>query len=328
MRHSFASRALVLAPLMALAACGGGDGAGVQSASSNPAPSYTKFNDLSGSQTMPAAGLLYNVRLINGANTLTIEAVDPAIATANYNATTGSVSLTGPQGRASSFTSADIISQTSSATTYQKGVGSVSVSPTIPAERLTVSTPNVAGVDLNYTRIGSWAIWNTTYNNYQTSTGIFGVNTLASDMPRTGSASYTTTVVGSALHNSGSFPTFRIDSASSTATFSANFAANSVSTAINISAFPQTGVSNGAATYSTVATPLFNMSGSGTISSSGSTFSGTISSTSANTNLTGQFAGGFFGPQAAEMGYFFGASGTMPSGYAGYVLGTVTGRKP
>ncbi|NKJ00435.1 transferrin-binding protein-like solute binding protein [Novosphingobium sp. SG707] len=327
MRHSFVTRALVLSPLMALAACGG-DGAGVQSASSNPAPAYTKFNDLSGAQTMAASGLLYNTRTINGVFTLTVEAADPAIATANYNATTGSVSLTGPQGRASSFTSADIISQTSSATAYQKGVGTIANAPTIPAERLTVSTPNVGGVDLSYTRIGSWGIWNASYNNYQTSTGIFGVNTLASDMPRTGSANYTTTVVGSAYQNSGSFPTFRIDSATSTANFTANFGTNSVSTALNLSAFPQTGVSNGAATYSTVATPLLSMTGSGTISSSGSTFSGVMTSTTANSNLAGQFAGGFFGPQAAEMGYFFGASGTLPSGYPGFVLGTVTGRKP
>ncbi|MBB3956957.1 transferrin-binding protein-like solute binding protein [Novosphingobium sediminicola] len=275
---------------------------------------------------MKAAGLLYNVRLINNAVTLTVEASDPAIATANYNATTGSVSLTGTQGRSSDFTSADIVSQTSASTTYQKGVGSIVNQPTLASERLSVNTPSVGGVDLSYTRIGVWSIWNTNYGGYQTATGIFGVSTLASDMPRSGSASYTTSINASATQNSGTFPNFRVDQATSAVNFTANFGANTLSTSLNLNAFPQTGISNGLPIYSTTAVPLVNLSGSGTISSTGSTFAGTLLAT--NATMTGQFAGGFLGPQAAEMAYFFGVSGTFPTGYDGFVLGAVAGRKP
>lgn len=325
MRISFLARISVLPLLAALGACGGGDG-GVNSASSAPAPTYTKFNDLSGPQTMNASGLLYNVRLINNVPTLTIEASDPAIATASYNATTGAVSLTGTQGRASSFTSADIISQTSASSAYQKGIGTIPNQPTLAAERLTVTTPSVGGVDLSYTRIGVWTTWNAAYNAYQTSSGAFGVSTLASDMPRSGSASYTASVNGSATQNSGSLPNFRVDPATSTASFTANFGANTLNTTLDLKAFPQTGVTNGVVTFSATATPLVNLAGTGTISSTGPTFSGTMTAT--NGNMTGQFAGGFFGPQAAEMAYFFGVSGTLPTGYNGFVVGAAAGRKP
>jgi len=327
MRNSLLFRAAALAPLAALAACGGGDGGGVKSASSNPSPTYTKFNDLSGAQTMAASGLLYNVRSINGVVTLTIEASDPAIATANYNATTGAVSLTGPQGRASSFTAADISSQTATSTNYQKGLGAVAGLPTVPAERLIVSTPSVGGVDLSYTRIGTWSIWNTTLGAYQSSTGAFGVNTLASDMPRTGSASYTVAVAGSGVQSGSNITNMRIDPLTSTANFTANFGSNNLTTSLNLTGFLQTGVSNGVIVFDSVAVPLINLTGNGTISATGSTFTGTLNSTGSG-SMSGQFAGGFFGPQAAEMGYFYGASGQLVNGNNGFVVGTVVGRKP
>lgn len=334
MRFSNLARMASLLPALCVAGCGD-SGGGVNSASSNPGSSYTRFNNLSGAQTMAASGLMYNVRMINGAITLTVDASDPAIATANYNATTGAVSLTGPQGRASSFTASDIVSQTTAMTTYQKGVGSIPNLPAVPAESLSVRTPSVGGVDLSYTRIGVWSIWSTALGYAETSTGAFGVNTLASDMPRTGSASYTTAVEGSGGLNqsliangfSSSVTNYRVDAATSTASFTANFGANSLTTSLNLSAFMQTGGGANGPVYSPVPTPLATLTGSGTISSTGSTFSGTLASGS-GASLNGQFSGGFFGPQAAEMAYFYGFSGQFPNGSTGFTLGAVSGRKP
>ena len=81
MRFSNLARMASLLPALCVAGCGD-SGGGVNSASSNSGGSYTRFNDLSGAQTMAASGLMYNVRMINGAVTLTVDASDPAIATA------------------------------------------------------------------------------------------------------------------------------------------------------------------------------------------------------------------------------------------------------
>lgn len=325
MRISIFARAGVLLPAFALAACGGGDGGSSVASTPAPAsPTYTRFTDLSGPQTMTAAGLLYNVRLVNGAVTLTVNASDPAIATAKYNASTGAVSLTGQQGSASSFTADNIVIQTTAVVRYQKGVGSIATAPTIPSEALNITTPSVGGVELSYTRVGVWSIWSPSLGAYQTSTGVFGVNTLASDMPRTGSATYTTAVAGGGVVNGASAQNLQVDTSASTANFTANFAANSLTTSINLVGKVQTGASPSGPLFDGPTIALASVSGTGTISSTGSTFGGTLSSAS----LNGQFAGAFFGPKAAEMGYIYGISGQFANGLNGFAVGAVTGRKP
>ena len=113
---------------------------------------------------------------------------------------------------------------------------------------------------------------------------LFGYPTDA-DMPRTGSATYSTAVTGTeeAFLGNG-----RSDLTGS-ATFSADFGAGTVSTDLTLAS---------AANQN----PIGTFNGTGTISAD--QFNGTFTS-NAFAFLGGAFAGGFFGPKAEEMGYTF-----------------------
>ena len=131
---------------------------------------------------------------------------------------------------------------------------------------------------------------------------IGGFETRASDMPRSGQASYRTFLAGTWLASDRNRPV------AGTADFNVDFATGAVSTALTLTE-GNPGPSIGA--YS------------GTGSTYDSTrFTGVLSTTS-GTLFEGDFRGAFFGPQAAEFGYAF----RLSSSASGVIDGAVVGRK-
>jgi hypothetical protein len=71
--------------------------------------------------------------------------------------------------------------------------------------------------------------------------------------------------------------------------------------------------------------PQYRLSGNGTIASGGSAFSGSL--TGSNIDLTGSYAGGFFGPAAEEAGFTFALSGTTSDGRDQRIVGAAGGKR-
>lgn len=283
-----------------LSGCGGDSGV-----TSTPAPTYTKLEDLSGNQTFQSAGIHYSVA--NG------ETLGPSIqqysdgVVIEYTASTDSFTVTAPDNTSLEFGATTgspppLFFPQPDTTTFFNGSDSFSI-----------QVPTVNGVALSYMTTGDWShIENGVSSIYLS---IFGVPTTADDMPRNGTATYQTSINGSALDN---FSTFYTLGANSTATFSANFGTGTVSTTLNLI---------GITTVNPTPVDFGSYTGSGVIASGTPGFSGTLAPAAGNAlSLTGEFSGAFFGPQAAEMGYaWYLGSGTGRSSFG--AQGITTGSK-
>ncbi|MEP6868535.1 MAG: transferrin-binding protein-like solute binding protein [Novosphingobium sp.] len=127
-------------------------------------------------------------------------------------------------------------------------------------------------------------------------------------MPKSGTANYSVTVGGAlAAVTGGNY----LLTGNSTGTFSADFAANTVSTSITIAGTPQPVVSGAPVTS------FGTYTGTGTVSSNA------ITGTLTGTNATGGFSGAFFGPQALELGvsYYLNNTGSTPFNAVGGIVG-------
>ncbi|MFP5330356.1 MAG: transferrin-binding protein-like solute binding protein [Alphaproteobacteria bacterium] len=148
-----------------------------------------------------------------------------------------------------------------------------------------------APIKLSYLSFGSYRVDDPTDNNllglHFGTYFLFGYPTETADMPRSGTASYSTAVFGSYTGMNANDP---ITSFTGSATFTADFGTSTVSTALTLP-FARAGSSS--STYN----------GSGAIS--GNEFSGQFTSSTDPYFSSGSFAGGFFGPAAEEMGYTF-----------------------
>jgi hypothetical protein len=153
---------------------------------------------------------------------------------------------------------------------------------------------------LTYTTLAQWTRINHEQPSSSTATtqsdtfwGVGGFSTLVSDMPRTGGASYLGPL--RATYANGTY----LEGVTGQARLIADFAAGTVKTDLFLN---RTG-------FSTVA------GGTGTIQ--GARFSGNFN----DGRYTGAFDGGFFGPQAAEMGLSFTISDTTGQQFAGVGAG-------
>ena len=156
-----------------------------------------------------------------------------------------------------------------------------------------------APVALTYTSYGLWGHSDSATGLTTNSYFIFGQPTIASNMPKTGTASYQTSVAAYMLQT-GAVPSTSIPLAG-TATFTANFGAASVSSVLTLqTAFGSSPVGTFNAT-----SPI-----------TGNSFGGALTS---NTKLFwgGGFSGAFYGPSAKEMGYTFWIHKYNPDPYAG-----------
>jgi hypothetical protein len=270
----------------ALGGCGGGGtGGGVASAPTPPPTTYTKLADMTGNRTFETGGVTYSAGFLNGSS----QAFGSGVTVA-YNAAADSYTVTAPEGTTQTFGPADVQQinpQQPNFLTYTKDNGST-------REALTIIAPFSGGnVPLSYTVIGTWNMVAVSSSTSTTRVAVGGVPTLASDMPKTGSASYSMGVGGAA----GSNGTHYSLSGNSSATFTANFGNASVATALTLAGTPSQG--GGAV----VNFGTFN--GSGTIAAGAPGYSGTLTGSTAN----GVFSGAFFGPQALETAYGYNLNG-------------------
>jgi hypothetical protein len=282
-----------LACALGLGGCGGGDGGGV--ISTLPPTTYTKIVDMSGNRTFQTAGVQYSTTpgLISGG----VAQNFGSGVTVAYTASSDSYQLTAPDGSTSTFGPADLSSAQSSANTavYVKSSGA-------SQDRFVLTMPTSAAIPMSYTVIGTWSRGDPTGSINRVAIG--GSPTLAGDMPKTGTATYTIGVGGGA-NSAGAAYTL---AGSSTGTFSANFASGTVQATLNLAGTPTIGAG--------AAQSFGAFSGSGTISSSGTGFSGTLSGTAAS----GLYSGLFLGPQAVELGFAYYLNGATFSA-AGAVIG-------
>jgi hypothetical protein len=279
-----------------LSGCGGGGSGGV---ASTPPPTYTKLADLSGNQTFQSAGTHF-IPTLGQPSGYSSQKYGSGVVIA-YTASSDSYTLTAPDGTTATFSSSTNspppnFTPPPNSVVLFNGTGSLSV-----------TAPVVNGVALSYTAVG---VWGHNQNGVQSVYfAVSGVPTIASDLPKSGTATYQTSVGGIAVTLGSSFP--QSLHANSTATFSANFGAGTVATTLHL-------VLGG---LNQPPIDLGSYSGTGTITSGGPGFFGTLASMASNPiSATGEFSGAFFGPQATEMGYAWYLTGGI--GAHGITTGT------
>lgn len=279
-----------------LASCGGGDGGGM--ASTPPPVTYKTLAELTGDQTFQSGGITgvpVGPELRNESTLAFGQGVE-----IKYFAATDTYNLNNGSGLVVEFTPANVTQENDTTVTWQKPSGNGNL------DVLSISSPSVNGVKLSYTLLGNWTHFQP---GAERSYGLVGgVPTQASDVPRSGSATYSTQVVGLAARNGQPYILF----GESTGTFSANFGSNSVNTSLALA---------GKLPGSSTVTQIGNYDGTGTISSSGPGFTGTLS----GSNASGAFSGAFFGPRGVEAGYTFFLNGTTDTTLS--VQGALFGKK-
>jgi len=277
-----------------LSGCGGGGGV-----ASTPPPTYTKLADLTGNRTFQSAGVHYTLAGIQP-SAFSVQKYGAGVTIA-YNASNDSYTLTAPDGTTETFSSATntpppgYVPPPNSLVFFNSMGGVFGFQPA-----------SVNGVALSYTALGAWLH---SQNGLDVYAAVAGVPTIASDMPRNGTANYQTSILGGVY--TGDPNSYELTSDSS-ATFSANFGAGTVATTLHL-----VGAQNNLPPVD-----FGSYTGSGTIASASPGFSGTLASTSPNPIMpNGEFSGVFFGPQAKEMGYSWYLSGASISAQGG-VVGT------
>ena len=313
---NFAAQASLLALGLMLAGCG--DGGGVASTPAPPpAPTYTKIVDMTGNRTFQTAGVTYNTSptgFSNGASNTHGSGVTVA-----YMANSDSYTVTAPGGATQTFGPAELQTPgipTPDSLQYVKVNGTT-------RDHLTLIVPSTTGgVPLSYTVVGGWGTTDTSNNTGTFRIAVGGAPTVASDMPKTGTASYTIGVLGTAVVAQAGplggigYPPYNLGG-DSTGTFSADFGRGTIATQLNLTGrLVLTGPGQ------PVATNFGTYAGSGSLASGGPGFSGTFSGTFNGAPSTGVFSGLFLGPQAVEVGY-----GYMLSGTGFSAVGAVVGVK-
>lgn len=304
----------VLALSLMLAACGGGGGVDSTpnpTPTPTPGPSYSTIDSLTGPQALRAASLAITIAPIapiaSQDRQITVRSLADGIAVDLVDDT---VKLTAPDGSTSTFDLGNIdYEDTTAARTAYRAFDQFGR----PTAQLVVPNLHIGGRPLDYLRGGTW-----TYFRYSDATpqsgitalsqeaGVFGVPTLASDVPTTGTASYTTAVDGNLVVRNEGSPTalnrvFTLAEGGTTATLQANFATGAITTNIDLRGVELIRPLNGTKAVPTGSPVSFApLNGTGTLSSSKPSFSGTFANTT-----KGAFSGAFFGPQAVEFGYNF-----------------------
>jgi len=281
-------RVSVLALTILLAGCGGGGSGGVSSTPNPPAGgSYSTLDQLTGNQTFQSGGIHWQVSGAGRTGQGT-DAFGSGVVFA-YNEASDTFTVTTPTGVVATFDASTYQAGQSTGTrdVFVKGTGA-------SQQTLTLSRPSLSGVVMSYLVIASF--FNTPTSSSWTAVG--GVPTQASDVPRSGSATYTADTGANVFVGNTQYTA--LSTSGSTATFSANFGANSVATSVHLIGPPAAGG---------VAVDFGTFNGTGTISSSGPGFTGAFTAT------TGAgFSGAFFGPQGAEAAYTYNFIGTYTGG--------------
>ncbi len=177
----------------------------------------------------------------------------------------------------------------------------------------TVSGQVTSDTALALTRV-SYAGWwrgDSTAGAKRITYGVFGYPTVPSDMPTTGTATYTVRIAGRSViaPAAGASP---VDKLGGTATLSINYATGLVTLTLNLERI----TSGGNVAYGT-------FTGTGAIPVGSNQFTGSFGPGS---TVGGTFQGLAYGPQGAEVGISFAISGTVAAGDS-RAVGVVVGKK-
>jgi hypothetical protein len=244
----------------------------------------------------------------------------PSGLTISYDAAAGTYRVTDSAGTAT-FGSADR-STSGFQDVYTKQSSGVTDELRLFANARAGGSQSGAPLQFTYLTFGTWTHTDSATGAVRKSHMIFGYPTATASMPVSGSASYQTMVSASMFEGGPSYPNTQTE-IEGTATFTANFGTGAINTQLSLNR-PMGGTSLGVFT------------GTGTIQSGTNQFSGAFAGTSTPAGSTsGSFAGGFFGPSAAEMGYNFEIQKFIADPYAGasvlpmhtILTGTVVGKK-
>lgn len=178
---------------------------------------------------------------------------------------------------------------------------------TIPSQ--VTNNANLALTNVSY---ANWWRGDSTTGAKRITTSVFGYQTVLSDMPKTGTQAYTSSVAGRLVDVTGGVTT--ISRIGGTVTVSVNFSTGQVDLAFNLNRTPEGG-------GATTAYTTFNAQAG--IASGQNQFQGSITG---STTLAGTLTGSFFGSQGKEIGISFAGSGTVGGGNQRFV-GVVVGKK-
>lgn len=294
--------ATALGLVLALSACGGGDG-GVES-TPEPVASYNTLDQqLEKGATFQTAGI--STTSDSTYNIVTKGKAFGSGVTISYASSTDTYTLTSPDGRSVNIAPENYDPSSSSSGT--KGYKKVDGSNT---DYFSFSRPGINNVAMTYVFLGSWLTINQD-GGYGSSSNLMigGVPTRSEDLPQSGTATYSTSVDGIFVKGDDLISLSNPETRQlySSASFSINFANGAVSTDLNLSGY---------SLDRNRVQDLGVYSGTGVLASGGPGFAGTLS----GVNATGEFSGALFGPKAAEMGYVWYLNGPDLSGN-GFVVG-------
>lgn len=188
---------LAIGVCMVLSACGGGSGGGGVGSTPPPptapapAPTNGSIGELRFSQSFATEGASTTTRLNRDQGLVVNGSTARNAVLVRYDAATQSYTVEAP-GRAQSFAPANLTTDDADEKIYNKSSGETRDTLTLVATPYTSNTPN------RYVRIGFWqrnlsspGLQDTTFDAF-----VYGLETPATALPRTGGASYATDVLG------------------------------------------------------------------------------------------------------------------------------------
>lgn len=178
----------------------------------------------------------------------------------------------------------------------------------------TVSGKVTTDAALALTRVSytGWVRADSTTGQTRITYGAWGYPTVSSDMPTTGSATYTAKIAGRAVGVVGA-GTGTMSRLGGTVTVTVNFASGLVTVTANVTTVDSGGVE----------TPYGTYTGNGAFGSGSTQFTGSFGPSSP---IPGTFAGAFFGSQGEQIAVTFAGSGTI-SAVDTRIAGVLVGKK-
>jgi len=305
MRKATTDRAGNLAGIgMILALAGCGDSGGGPVASVSAPTTNSSLAKLVASQSFANNAASESATIAASANVTAAVSTSQAL-TFSYDLASNSYTVS-TQGRNQTFAPAN---QSSAA----NGIAVYAITNGATTDRLTLESASVTGYGAGYPQYSGLGYWQRTTTGSGSSAVtldffIYGLDTAASAVPRTGSAAYATSVYGLVTPIGSEARFFQgtgrmdIDFVDGLLTTSA--------TAYETGIVSQTNYGSGV-----------TITGSGTLSSSANAFSGAITYTGLNSKSTGTLSGQFYGPTARELGASFATSGADGSSTSGVIWG-------
>ncbi len=297
---------LVALSTMVLAACAGGGGGSGGSGGPvlpPPTPTNSSITNLTVDQTFSGpAGTTTNQFDLTSGTTVTGSG-SPGTLSVSYNAAAKNYTVS-VSGRSQTFGAGDIVSDTPGETRFRKDGAAGRDILTL------VTTPYSGSTSNRYVGLGYWQRSSVVGDRQddQFATFVYGLDTPAAAMPRTGHANFRIDVFGLA-----SVPGFEPSVLQGGGSFDVDFLAGVFSTDTMLT---ETKLLTGDIVYG----GGLQLIGAGTLSGA-PTFSGSITLGSWNANLTGSLSGQFYGPAAEEVGASLSATNANGASFTGSFTG-------